>query len=159
MGIERQVYVSMAFRRHEAGRRAITSRRQLGKRVSPGMLGRLVRWESELAGQRSQLPAVMATRLKLTPETTRQTMERLVGGAWEPAARHLTRERPFTVRAEYDPAVSALLSRVDVAGPPCTVRELWESMRRDGVLPASVDEWIFGAVVRSLAASGILDKS
>src|SRR5579862_7176233 len=157
MGIERQVYVSMAFRRHEGGRRPITSRRPLGKRVSPAMLGRLVRWESELA-DRSQLPAVMAMRLKVTPDTTRQTVERLVSGAWEPAARHLTRERPFMVRAEYDPAVSALLSRVDTAGQH-TVREHWESMRQDGVLPASVDEYSFATVVRSLAASGILDKS
>jgi SAM-dependent methyltransferase len=157
MGIERQVYVSMAFRRHEGGRRAITSRRPLGKRVSPGMLGRLVRWESELA-DRNQLPAVMGMRLKVTPDTTRQTMERLVGGAWEPAARHLTRERPFMVRAEYDPAVSALLSRVDTTGQR-TVREHWESMRQDGVLPANVDEWTFAAVVRSLAASGIVDNT
>jgi hypothetical protein len=157
MGIERQVYVSMAFRRHEGDRRPITSRRPLGKRVSPGMLGRIVRWESELA-DRSQLPAVMSMRLKVTPDTTRQTVERLVDGAWAPAARHLTRERPFMVRAEYDPAVSALLSRVDAAGQQ-TVREHWESMRQDGVLPASVDEWAFSTVVRSLAASGILDKS
>ena len=157
MGIERQVYVSMAFRRYEGDRRPITSRRVLGKRVSPGMLGRLVRWESELA-DRSQLPAVMAMRLKLTPDTRRQTMERLVNGSWEPAARHLTRERPFTVRAEYDPAVSALLSRVDTAGER-TVREHWESMRQDGVLPAAVDEWTFATVVRSLAASGIMDDA
>ena len=157
MGIERQVYVSMAFRRHEGFRHPITSRRPLGKRVSPGMLGRMVRWESELADP-SQLPTVMSMRLKVTPETTRQTVERLVDGAWAPAARHLTRERPFTVRAEYDPAVSALLSRVDTAGQQ-TVREHWESMRQDGVLPASVDEYSFATVVRSLAASGILDKS
>jgi SAM-dependent methyltransferase len=157
MGIERQVYVSMAFRRHEPGRRAITSRRQLGKRVSPGMLGRLVRWESELADP-SQLPAVMTMRLKVTPDTTRQTVERMSGGTWEPAARHLTRERPFMVRAEYDPAVSALLSRVDVAGQ-CTVREHWESMRQTGVIPANVDERTFAAVVRSLAASGIVDNT
>lgn len=156
MGIERQVYVSMAFRRYEGDRRPITSRRPLGKRVSPGMLGRMVRWESELA-DRSQLPAVMAMRLKLTPDTTRQTMERLVNGAWEPATRHLTRERPFMVRAEYDPAVSALLSRVDTAGGH-TVREHWESMRQDGVLPATVDESTFVTVVRSLAASGIVDN-
>jgi SAM-dependent methyltransferase len=157
MGIERQVYVSMAFRRHEGGRRAITSRRVLGKRVSPGMLGRLVRWDSELA-DRSQLPTVMTMHLKVTPDTTRQTVERLAGGAWEPTARHLTRERPFMVRAEYDPAVSALLSRVDAAGQ-CTVREHWVSMRQAGVLPANVDEWTFAAVVRSLAASGIVDNT
>ena len=157
MGIERQVYVSMAFRRHEEGRRPITSRRVLGKRVSPGMLGRMVRWESELA-DRSQLPALMAMRLKVIPDTTRQTVERLVSGAWEPAARHLTRERPFMVRAEYDPAVSALLSRVEISGQH-TVRDHWESMRQDGVLPANVDEWTFASVVRSLAASGIVDNS
>jgi SAM-dependent methyltransferase len=157
MGIERQVYVSMAFRRHDGERRPITSRRALGKRVSPALLGRLVRWESELA-DRSQLPAVMGMRLKVTPDTTRQTIERLVGGTWEPATRHLTRERPFMVRAEYDPAVNALLSRVDAAGDH-TVREHWESMRHDGVLPASVDEWTFATVVRSLAASGIVDNT
>jgi hypothetical protein len=157
MGIERQVYVSMAFRRHEGGRSAITSRRMLGKRVTPGMLGRLVRWESELA-DRSQLPTLMSMQLRVTPDTTRQTLERLVNGAWEPAARHLTRERPFMVRAEYDPAVSALLSRVDTTRQR-TVREHWESMRQDGVLPANVDEWTFAAVVRSLAASGIVDNT
>jgi len=85
-------------------------------------------------------------------------VERLVDGAWEPTARHLTRERPFMVRAEYDPAVSALLSRVDTTGQR-TVREHWESMRRDGVLPANVDEWTFASVVRSLAASGIVDNT
>jgi hypothetical protein len=121
------------------------------------MLGRLVRWDSELA-DRSQLPAVMTMHLKVSPDTTRQTVERLAGGAWEPTARHLTRERPFMVRAEYDPAVSALLSRVDAAGQ-CTVREHWESMRQAGVLPANVDEWTFAAVVRSLAASGIVDNT
>jgi methylase of polypeptide subunit release factors len=155
LGIERQVYVSMAIRRHEGGRRSVTSRRQLGKKVTPAMLSRLVRWESELA-DRSQLPVVMGMQLRVTPDTTRQTVERLAGGAWEATARHLTRERPFMVRAEYDPAVSALLSRVDASGQH-TVRDHWESMRRDQVIPVTIDEWTFASVVRSLAASGIVD--
>ncbi len=152
LGIERQVYVSMAIRRHAGGRPPATVRRALGKRVTPAMLHRLVYWESAMADP-DQLLTLMGMRFRVAPDTGRHTVESWADGQWRPASRQLARERPFTVRADYDPAVATLLGHMDGAR---TVHEHWEAMTRDGAVPGDLDAWRFASVVRSLASSGII---
>jgi hypothetical protein len=146
MGIERQVYASMAIRRHCGQHAPTTVRRQLGAPEDAAAIARLIRFQSELA-EEDALPNVLALRPRMAGGTTRHTIA---------TGKLLVREHPFLVRADYDPAVDAFLTRLDGA---LTVRDHWEAMRRVGAIPDSVEMAAFAAIVRWLAASGIIDTT
>lgn len=155
LGVERQVYASIAIRRHRGRYAPITARRQLGKPEDPSAIARMIQFQSELA-EEDALPGVLAMRPRMAAGTTRHTIDQLVEGAWRPSVRQLVREHPFLVRADYDPAVEAFLTRVDGV---LTVRDLWEALQRDGAIPDSVEMAAFATIIRWLAASGIIDTT
>jgi hypothetical protein len=155
LGIERQVYASMAIRRHKGGRPAATVRRQLGTPEDPAPIARLIRWQSELADAERERD-VLDCRPRVAPGTTRHVVDELVESAWQPMRRNLVREHPFTMRTDADPAVYDFLSRVNGVQ---TVREHWEGMRAAGVISPELNEASFATIIRWLAASGIIDTT
>jgi SAM-dependent methyltransferase len=153
--IERQVYASMAIRRHRGNRPGVTLRRQLGTTDDPAPIARLVRWQSEL-GEPDALPGILECRVRVAPGTTRHVVDQLVDGTWKPMKQSLAREHPFTVRTDADAAVYDFLIRADGVR---TVREHWEGMRSAGVISQDLGEEGFATIIRWLAAAGIIDTT
>jgi methylase of polypeptide subunit release factors len=153
--IERQVYASMAIRRHRGNRPPVTLRRQLGTPENPAPIARLIRWQSEL-GDVDALPGILACRPRIAPGTTRHVVDQLVGREWKPMKQSLAREHPFTMRSDADPAVYDFLMRADGVQ---TVREHWEGMRSAGVISQDLSEEGFATIIRWLAAAGIIDTT
>jgi methylase of polypeptide subunit release factors len=143
-------YAMMMVQRKAAGREPFTVRRQTGPKTSRREHQWLLEWETRAA---SGTEALLAMRLKTSPECELRVLNRMGAEDWDAIAYSLATTYPFSMEMKTDPWIAYLLTRCDGTK---TGAELLEELKLEHAIHPDTGASDFADVLKTLVSGGFL---
>jgi SAM-dependent methyltransferase len=151
--VENAVLGWIVLLRHTAPRPPLTLRKAAGGATVAEVVDHFQRWEVE-ARAPGAVPGLLAGRPRPSSRVRIHVTQRHDGRSWLPEAGRFSTDWPFPVSFAGAGGVGPLLMRCDGV---MTAAELAAVLRAGGEIPADVTDETFADLVRTLAASGLLE--
>jgi hypothetical protein len=142
----------VVVQRRETKRRVFTIRRSLAPNVDSGATEKVLRWETELARERS-LEKIFGTRPIVSPRVELIVRHHIEGGDFTPQDFTLTNDYPFLMDCKVQPWMGHLLVRCDGSK---SVQELFVECRKAGWIDPNMPPREFIELIGLLVSGGFL---
>lgn len=142
-------------RRDGASRPPVTVRRQVSRMTRPRDLQSALRWHAAAAAPDSPiLSDLLRSRPRSNPHAQVRTIQRQHGGEWQVERVYLAAPGPFVADASCPPAYATVFMACDGR---LTGREIFQDLKRRGVVPEDAPDSDFAELLKRLVEYGLLD--